>query len=353
MNSCEWQLGIFGTFDVENYGDLLFPLIAERELRRRLGPMRVRPFSYHRKSPPEWPYAVESLTELPAVVGELDLMVIGGGHLIRFDKSIAPGYAPTTSAIHHPTGYWLSPALLAHEFGIPVVWNAPGVHGPVPQWAEPLMAMAFGASRYIAVRDAPSRETVVRFTGGKPVEIVPDTAFGVSSLTEAQCPSPEFARLRDELGLAKPYLVVQPVTGLDAFVQLARENPCAFREYQILILPIGPILGDGPALAISDIAASICAHKWPDPRTMAELIGGADAVVGTSLHLAITALAHGVPVFRPAHRFDGKYAPLAQFDTVHSFDANVPIDVDWFKARIGRKGRSAAVNAAMSRLHEH
>jgi hypothetical protein len=32
MAERKWEIGISGTFDVANYGDLLFPLIAEAEL---------------------------------------------------------------------------------------------------------------------------------------------------------------------------------------------------------------------------------------------------------------------------------------------------------------------------------
>src|SRR5437868_3713816 len=96
----DWQIGLFGTFDVENYGDLLFPLIAEAELTERLGAVKIHPFSYHAKTPPDWPYTVISLTELPHMVDGLDGVLIGGGFLIRFDKDVAPGYGPPTP-IHH------------------------------------------------------------------------------------------------------------------------------------------------------------------------------------------------------------------------------------------------------------
>src|SRR5688500_17008770 len=103
-----WHIGVFGTFDVENYGDLLFPLIAEAELTKRLGRVNVHAFSYHARSRPEWPYPVTSLTELPQMAGSLDGVLLGGGLIIRFDKGVAPGYGPPTPSIHHPTGYWLS-----------------------------------------------------------------------------------------------------------------------------------------------------------------------------------------------------------------------------------------------------
>src|SRR5688572_13346111 len=145
------QVGICGTFDVENYGDLLFPLIAEAELTKRLGPIDLHCFSYFSKSRNNWPFDVTQLAELPLKAQALDGILLGGGHLIRFDKDVAPGYAAPTPGMHHPTGYWLVPALLGISAGRPVVWNAPGVLGDIPSWAEPLMQVAIGRSRYAAV----------------------------------------------------------------------------------------------------------------------------------------------------------------------------------------------------------
>ena len=65
MGERKWEIGICGTFDVANYGDLLFPLIAESELTERLGAVTLHRFSYNAKTPPEWPCEVTSLTALP------------------------------------------------------------------------------------------------------------------------------------------------------------------------------------------------------------------------------------------------------------------------------------------------
>src|SRR5258706_15521297 len=97
MGERKWEIGICGTFDVANYGDLLFPLIAESELTERLGPINLPRFSYHSRTPPEWPFEVTSVTPLPQMIHPLDGLLIGGGHPIRFDKEGAPGgVAPTT-----------------------------------------------------------------------------------------------------------------------------------------------------------------------------------------------------------------------------------------------------------------
>src|SRR5262249_8002809 len=153
------QIGICGTFDVKNYGDLLFPLIAEAELSRRLGQIELHRFSYFEKAAPAWPYRITSLTELPKIASALDGMLIGGGHLVRFDEKVAFGYFPPTPNLHHPTGYWLTPALICLDQGCPVAWNAPGASAEIPDWARPLLELGIGLSAHVAVRDEFTRTT--------------------------------------------------------------------------------------------------------------------------------------------------------------------------------------------------
>src|SRR5437667_5582920 len=132
----------------------------------------------------------------------LDGVLIGGGFIIRFDKEVAPGYSPPTPEIHHPTGYWLTPALIALQHGIPLIWNVPGMDcNDIPGWAEPLMQLALAHSRYIRVRDEPSRAALARFVDKEPIGVMPDTAFGISRLLDDRQSSVEFNRLREALAL--------------------------------------------------------------------------------------------------------------------------------------------------------
>lgn len=352
MTERELQIGIFGTFDVENYGDLLFPLIAEAELSRRLGRIRLRPFSYHKRTPPDWPYSVTSLTELPRTV-DLDGIIIGGGHIIRFDKDVAHGYGPPNAAIHHPTGYWLVPALIGLHYGIPVVWNAPGVHGEIPAWADPLMKLAFTLSHYVSVRDGQAREALRRFAGGSEIAVMPDTGLGVARLLNVGTPSPDFTRLRRDVNLTDPYIVVQANSFLRSFPHFLRNHPHLFGNYRLVLLPLGPVHRDSHTIFDDNIPGVVRLSTWPHPRLMAELIANAVAAVGLSLHLSITALAFGVPMFRPSAYHGEKYETLADFGTVYRFDGDARADPEWFAARLGRTDTLPAVRVAVSQLDDH
>jgi lipopolysaccharide transport system ATP-binding protein len=354
MRDHVWQIGLFGTFDVENYGDLLFPLIAEAELAERLGAVKLHRFSYHARTPPGWPYTVTSLAELPRMAASLDGVLIGGGFLIRFDKEVAPGYGPPTDGIHHPTGYWLTPALIALQHGLPLIWNAPGMHcNDLPAWADPLMELAFPHSSYIAVRDEPTRNALVRFVPKDRIEVIPDTGFGISRLLKGE-PSAEFNRLRDTAGLNGPYIIIQAALGLDFFLRFIKQHAHRLREYRFLALPIGPVLGDHAAILEEyQLPGLVSLPVWPHPLLLAEVIGQASAVVGHSYHLAITALACGVPVFTPVELSVGKYSALLNFETLHQLAKDRETEFDWFLQRLGKTKPSLVAQTALARLSQH
>ena len=354
MRNRDWQVGLFGTFDVENYGDLLFPLIAEAELSARLGTVTLHRFSYHAKSPPDWPYSVTSVTDLPKMASGLDGVLIGGGDIIRFDKEIAHGYGPPSSRIHHPTGYWLTPALIALQHGIPLIWNAPGVPWKeMPAWADPLMELAFTLSSYIGVRDARSQAALTRFTDNARINIVPDTAFGISRLLAAES-SAEFRSLCDRSGLTEPYIIIQATKGLDFFIRFVKKHAPRLRQYRFLALPIGPALGDHAAILDAyDLPRLVRLNVWPHPLVLAELISHAAGVVGPSYHLAITAVASGVPVFTPTKLSIGKYSALIGLETVYPLAKNKKPDPDWFLKRLGKTEPSPAARTAREQLAQH
>jgi hypothetical protein len=354
MGERRWEIGICGTFDVANYGDLLFPLIAESELTERLGAVTLHRFSYHARTQPEWPYEVTSVTWLPQMIHRLDGLIIGGGFLIRFDKQVAPGYFSPAPEIHHPTGYWLTPALIALQHNVPLVWNAPGMDGnDIPAWANPLLETALNLSRYVSVRDEPSRSALERLTSA-PVVVVPDTAFGLPRLLNLERPpSAEFTRVCEDSGLIRPYIVIQAKLGLEGFVRFIKYHQERFRNFQFLVLPIGPALGDRHELIDTDLAGVVRLAYWPSPLVVAELIGRSEAVVGHSYHLCITALTSGVPVFALHNLSVGKHSALQHSEAVFVLPPNGEPDIEWFLARVGRTAPSASARVKYKLLGDH
>lgn len=328
-----FNVGIFGTFDVENYGDLLFPLIAEKELTKRLdNQVVIHPFSYGNKSESEWPFKVNSLSLLPENIHHLDTLLIGGGQIIRFDKYVAHNYLPP-EGIPYSLGYWLVPILMAQK-QIPVAWNAPGACGYVPAYFEGLVKMAIHNSAYITVRDEWAKEILEGFSHDpSKIQIMPDTAFNISKLYPFTTHSKEFLQLRDSLSLNKPYILIQPTSKIEQFSHMLREDPSFFNEFDVISIPICPIQHESNDHVFSDLPQIKKLNVWPKPLLIAELIANAKATVGTSFHLAVTSISYNVPHFRLISN-DYKYLPLNDFKSVYLFKKNP--STTWFKECLGK-----------------
>jgi hypothetical protein len=346
------RVGVVGTFDVENFGDLLFPLLAERELGERLPGFEVVLYSYREKTAEDWPYPVRSLARLPADVAGLDLLVVGGGYLVRFEKEIAPGYFPESGDLHHPTGYWLMPTLLAAAYGVPVAWNSLSVASETPEWATGLLSLAVRSAAYVSVRDEPSLEELRRVAPGALVHLVSDIGFGTGRLLP-DAPSDAFRAFLPDTGLTEPYLIVQASPFLLEHTQqidrALRESGAAARA--VLELPISPALEDRVGLLELE-RPTVRPASWPHPLLLAEIVARSDAVLARSLHLSVVALASGVPVHRHRSALDLKYEPLGELPGVHFWedrqDATGVLD-----AGLGRSAPGPEIAERLAELRVH
>ena len=311
----ETVVGMAGTFDVENYGDLLFPLIAAEALQRRDRRIRIAPFSANAKSEASWPFDVGSMDEMISSLSSFSAMLIGGGQLIRFDKAY-PVAVPRSFRL--PIDYWLMPAVLAALSAKPVIWNGIGAWTDSPRASgyDELIRQLFAASRYIGVRDAASREQLARIAPAADIEFLPDTAFGLSRLWPIGEESADFARWRESLGLEGRYVVVQASVATDR--HRARIGPVmnSLGVDRAVLLPIGWCHGDR-AEAIGPMAGRLPAGpQWLPPRLTAEIIARSDFLFASSLHACITALSYGVPVARAPRCSDRKFELLGAFEGI-------------------------------------
>jgi len=332
-----------GTFDVKNFGDLLFPPVLRHELGRRIQNVEVECFSYYERAPPEWPFAVSPVSRLPELIDSFDAVVIGGGHLIRFDKEIAAGYFPPSPDLHHPTSYWLFPAMLALEANIPVIWSAVGASPELPPWGRELLREVLRASTYISGRDAASQRTLQELAGDREVLLVPDTVFGIRDL--------ELHKRAN----GRKYVMIQATPHLTPYTDSVRRlvDWLKSQQYEIGLLPISPALGDDAAI-LKDIAGpSATAVSWTDPAEAVAVIANAATVVGVSLHMSVTALAFGVPVIRPFEHTLTKYHPLHDLPGVFALEKYAEQPDPIHQAIMNRTDRSGAIDGFCATLSRH
>ncbi len=292
----------FGTFDVENYGDLLFPLV----LRRRLEDLGVELTCVSPVGgPPVWGDCVASTTVETLAPSAFDAVVLGGGNIVHAGPAgVARYQRDGTTALFAYAGLWSDAARLAAEAGIPLCWNAPGLPQDLLGRAADLLRACTMDAEPLTVRDHLSRRRLHEAGVDRPVHVTCDTALDVSRLwTEAEIDAAHEALFADRnadrprrtlaIHLNRRYLgadIQEVADEIDGIAALARATP--------VLLALGPCHGDDELVGEVAARMRVPAVAVPRPRSLREAaaaIGRADAYVGSSLHGMVTACSFGVP----------------------------------------------------------
>ena len=343
-------VGIVGTFDVENYGDLLFPMMARTAFERRNLPVDVVAYSPNRRDAPAWPYPVRPLTVLPQEVRSLSALLIGGGQILRFDQ----GYPiPTDPAIDVPIDYWLTPAVLGTLAGIPLVWNAIGAWTGSPRapWHDDTLRSVFSASAFIGLRDEASRRHLADIAPAADLQLLPDTVFSIARYWPLGAETASYEAWRRSLGLSGRYVVVQADPRFHAHRAAIDQALSEVQAETVVYLPVCRCHGDDSAGLAPPAGRGVHASGWPDPRLLSEIIGRSDFLIASSLHACITALAYGVP----AARVPSFNAADRKFELLEGFAGVAAIDDPGSLARLARRGRQVEdqVEACADRLDQY
>jgi len=316
LESESMRIAHFGTFDVENYGDLLFPLVLERRLSDVCEAfVHVSPVG----SAPIWQDCVpaigfdEFLREAP----EVDGVVIGGGQILRASPTPLGVYdrGGVSPFVAYPS-LWLGAAYVAARDGLPLCWNAPGVPAPFDTAAARFMRWTGSVTDHASVRDRQSRRLLEKTGVEAQMGVVPDTAVEVSRLwTEAEISSAyedAFAhRRRDVPERTLAFHVNARLAGEDLSVVAAHiDSICGKREATPVLLAIGPSHGDletQRAVAAKMSSDPLLVDRPRSLREIAACIARSELYVGSSLHGMITACSFGRRCILISARKDHKY----------------------------------------------
>lgn len=315
-----------GTFDVDNYGDLLFPLVAAD----RLAPHGIEVIPV---SPTNVPVArlsdaprpqgmAEALADRSPIAG----ILIGGGYIVHKLRAPLPEYLPAGVMDWAYASLWMGATLAGAVRDVPVIWNAPGV--PVPIGGanrRQLVGAALRSASHLAVRDPGSVEFLAP-TGAGPIEVVPDTALGLARLWPRPTLLPDYRALLLRGGLPADVrtLAIHPrprSLGKLAPAALARMIDDFARSADLVpvMLTIGDSFQDGTF--VREISSHLtvrhlCLDAPNSLRETAAAIAGSAGYIGASMHGYVTAAAYDIPgvlVARPMHRkFPGLVGQLGR-----------------------------------------
>ncbi len=308
----------FGTFDVNNYGDLLFPLLAKEEFCG-LSNNVLRAVSPIGGAPPGLSDCAPCIGALDLVQGaeDVDGALIGGGNIIHCMPSKQPPYV---AAGRGSLGYgdlWIGPTCLLPEH-VPIVWNAPGVPGPFEKAHHELVKTALKRTNYLSVRDELSRQYLLDVWSDADIAIAPDSAWAINRLWTREDLKFEYESLFSRLGipvsdrtivfhLNRRYLGGKGIRAIGKQLDSIAEQMSA----RPLLIAFAPCHGDDTLAR--EVAASMASHpvlidRPQSLREIAACIAFSSAYAGSSMHGLITASAFGVPGVSVAKRSMAKFA---------------------------------------------
>jgi lipopolysaccharide transport system ATP-binding protein len=305
---------VWGTFDLENFGDVVFPLIARRELSERLPQSTIRTFSpYGYRHPIRWdggepaePFGSWSPDRAAELAGQLDCVLVGGGEIIHtHDELLAPHYGVNPSEVGTiaPSRFFIEGLGPELERACPVIWNAVGVpFDPAPEEAGRLRA-ALASRPYVAVRDETSKARLEAAGVDREIAVVPDSGFLLPRLfpPEVLAKRLEFLRLMEWYPREEPALVVQGnrslvelAPGIARAVSRVREE----LDASIVTVETGPCHGDGEFADALRGALPGRVYRLPTEAGVEDLvaaIASSAGFIGISFHGNVMAFVSGRP----------------------------------------------------------
>ena len=324
-----------GTFDVENYGDLLYPIVFGHLVNKN-GSRQVRHYSpLPTTAPQEAGFQTDSISTLFAETAGPHNVIIGGGDLLRSDWNVFASHYSANSrsigslnAVNYllrtkiPRGEpatffasrfrdrWLNyanagPFLIDSERlpqGSSVSYLSCGVPHEFTATERESVKRIFNQSRFIYLRDEQSAEKLRRAGVEREIHVAPDLAITLSDQFDKQEQMRRGREIVSAIGIepessflcfqCKPYPDFREEEIVD---ELKRYHERTKRP--VVLLPIGHCHGD--AQFLQDLARrSGGLLKYADVYSVADIlsvIAASDLFIGTSLHGNVTASSYGIP----------------------------------------------------------
>lgn len=290
------KIAHFGTFDVDNYGDLLFPHIAR---------FRHPKATWVHVSPTDnitnFTDALPTISYRKAIKQDFDLVVVGGGNIIH-SKPTSLNQYKSLSDYAYPA-LWIGATHLSISKKIPIKYNAPGIVQTKRTTIEKLFYKnAFEASSYLSFRDEESLKIASQFTTKK-INVVPDTAFEVANMWPINN-----NQNNNYIAINLNQRYHSPINITAKYI----DKLSKYTGLPVKICIIGDCHGD---LTFSNnvIKELTCRNKIVRTSSLldiAHLIGNAALFLGSSMHGFITALSYKTPALlvlneKPMHKFIG------------------------------------------------
>ena len=282
------KIAITGTFDVANYGDLLFPLIVKKRLKK--AGYELYPFSPIGGQPWEDSLMSQPIDSFIQNSNEYRALMIGGGNIIHANQTSLPDYKNQSTTAY--ANLWLTAASAMRENQC-ILWNAPGVSEAINEDLIEVVKTTLNNSTYITVRDEQSKSLLLNCSPKGDISVVPDTAWTIGDLWSEEELLDTYCKLFDSVGLNTPeksitiHLNKRYLAGRTTAETAEELSKIAEYESATMILvATGPCHGDDTL--ISEIASQLKVKAFIAPcnnlKKVTACFANSDAYIGSSYH---------------------------------------------------------------------
>lgn len=323
--SKEYHIAHFGAFDLFSYGDTLFPVVFEREMRERFGDeISIDLFAAKESNHPynDLPhvYSIDQFEKMHTS-NPYDALVIGGGELINFTQ-IQYNTINGESTNYEVGDLWEKPQKIAEKIGVPVLWNCVGVSSEFTDESEKerIRSACLNLS-YISVRDVYSKQKLENSIHITNVYNISDMLWLLNKHFSRDLLKEIRKKLAKEyVFLNEKYMILQYGTSKNYetvaknIAKIATEKKCQLVSLIINYCHEDKQITDN--ICKSGLAISF--DRMLTPLEIMAVISGAEFFFGTSLHGNLTAMSYDVenicldmyPTF--VSKIDGMFEMLNQ-----------------------------------------
>lgn len=298
----KYNIAICGTFNVDNYGDVMFPEILKKAMIKRgleFELFLISPGNTVEKTmcPNAKVYSVSELDMLHKRFG-LNAIIIGGGALIHYNKIPVKLSDDEEFSKYNIYDSWFTPIEFAIRNNIKVLFNLPQIPYEFPEVLNSVTKSAFEAAKYISVRDYNSAQYLENVFDANKSEIYvyPDSVCCIQNLI----PKAELLPIKKELlSFDDKYAVIQ-----FNMQKKDEENEKLLQtieklhsyNYKTVLLPLGYTHNDDHVLKEFNKKtgeSSIVLDKKLNIYEIAAILSDCSIYIGASFHGAITAISYG------------------------------------------------------------
>jgi polysaccharide pyruvyl transferase WcaK-like protein len=293
----------FGTFDVANFGDLLFPLLAQKRLSSLDAKIvAVSPIG----APPIWEDCVPSVgfDEIMNIADKPSGVLIGGGNILTLMPTTLPAYNRGSVPLLGYPDIWVGASYLASE-KVPVCWNAPGVPGAFASEQHSFVRDCIDRSSYVSVRDEQSRKFLLEAHPDAIISVFPDPAWEISNLWTNNQLEESYEEAFSKRGQKRPRRSIAVHLNLRYLASASNQTIAGCLDKiakkfkaRIVLLAIGPCHQDDALARIIGGFMKTSPLIIDRPNSLKEItscIAHSEAYIGSSMHGLITASSFCVP----------------------------------------------------------